>query len=61
MAKVKAKVSFAGVVTMGAGEVRNITDKEVLTDLIKAGYVEEVKSSTPSKATEKKTNKKGDE
>ena len=49
MAKVRALVSFAGVVTMGMGEVGEITDKEVLSGLLKAGYVEEVK---PPKAKE---------
>lgn len=54
MAKVKAKISFAGVVTMGVGEVRDITDKEILKDLLQAGYVEEIKSSSTTKASAKK-------
>lgn len=41
--KIKAKVSFCGVLSMGAGEIRECTDKEILTDLLRAGYVEEVK------------------
>lgn len=57
MANVKAKTSFAGVVTMGAGEVRNIEDKTVLDDLLAAGYVELVEKQ---KATTAKTKKKGD-
>lgn len=43
--KVKALLSFAGVVTMGANEVKEIKNKEVYEDLLRAGYVEEVKSS----------------
>lgn len=46
MAKVKAKVSFAGLVTMGAGEVKDIESAELVKDLISAGYVEECKSSS---------------
>lgn len=62
MAKVKAKISFAGLVSMGAGEIREITDTEVLKDLISAGYVAECKSSAttaPGKTPVKR--KKGDE
>lgn len=42
--KVKALVSFSGIITMSAGEVGEISEKEVLNDLLKAGYVEEVKA-----------------
>ena len=61
MAKVKAKTSFAGVVTMGIGETREIEDKAILDDLLSAGYVEEIKKSdTPTyKTSAKKTTKKG--
>ncbi len=58
MAKVKAKISFAGIVTMGAGEVREITDEATVKDLLQAGYVEEVTSAP--KAPVKKSAKKGD-
>lgn len=37
---VKAIESFAGAVSMHAGEVREITDKALLDDLLHAGYVE---------------------
>lgn len=43
--KVKALVSFAGQVTMAPGEVRDIKDKVIREDLIRAGYVEEVKTT----------------
>lgn len=43
--KVKALVSFAGLVTMGVGETKDINDKVVLNDLIKAKFVEPVKST----------------
>jgi hypothetical protein len=61
MAVVKAKKSFAGIVTMGAGEVKEITDDAIVKDLLAAGYVEEVKqaySKAPASAPAKK--KKGD-
>ena len=59
MAQVKAKVSFAGIVTMGAGETREIQNEEIVKDLVSAGYVEEIKTEkAPAKAPAKK---KGDE
>ncbi len=42
--RVKALVSFSGIITMSAGEVGEISEKEVLNDLLRAGYVEEVKA-----------------
>lgn len=47
--KVKALINFSGLVTMQNGEVRDIKDKEIYNDLIKAGYVEEVKRSSRKK------------
>ncbi|PGT89209.1 hypothetical protein [Bacillus sp. AFS040349] len=41
--KVKALVSFAGIVTMGKNEVREIKDNDVRESLIRVGYVEEIK------------------
>ena len=41
--KVKAKVSFAGVFSMISGEIKECSDKAILQDLLRAGYVEEVK------------------
>ncbi len=40
---VKALVSFCGVVSMTGGEVKDITEKPIVDDLVKAGYVEKVK------------------
>jgi hypothetical protein len=52
---VKAKNSFCGVVSMTMGEIRDISDKSIVTDLLKAGYVEEIKEEkkTVKKAVEK--------
>ncbi len=43
--KVKAKISFAGNITMAKGETRNIDSDEVVKDLISAGYVEPVENN----------------
>ena len=39
----KALKSFSGVISMHEGEVREIDDAELVADLTKAGYIEEVK------------------
>lgn len=41
--KVRALISFAGIVTMVKDEELEIKDKEVYEDLINAGYVEDAK------------------
>lgn len=38
--RVRAKISFAGTECMTAGEVRDITDNAVLSDLLRSGFVE---------------------
>lgn len=48
--KVKAKVSFAGIVTMGVGEEREV-ESVIADDLLRAGYIEMVQK--PAKATKK--------
>ena len=35
--------SFSGVISMYEGETREIEDAELVADLLKAGYIEEVK------------------
>ena len=57
----KAKVCFSGAISMAAGEVKTITDADVAKDLLKAGYIVEVKPAdkTPVKANSNKTDKKG--
>ena len=47
---VKALTSFAGAVSMGAGETRDIDDKAILRDLIAAGYVEAEKVANAKEA-----------
>lgn len=43
----RAKISFSGIFSMRKGEVKEIKDKYIVKDLLKAGYIEEVK---PAKA-----------
>lgn len=46
----KALVSFSGKLSMVKGKVMEIKDKELIKDLLNAGYIEEVK---PTKKKEK--------
>lgn len=39
----KALKSFSGAISMYEGETREIDDAEIVADLLKAGYIEEVK------------------
>ena len=43
----KAIIGFSGLVTMRKNEVKEIKNKDVVKDLLKAGYIVEVK---PEKA-----------
>lgn len=40
----KALKSFSGVISMHEGETREIDNAELVADLLKAGYIEEVKT-----------------
>lgn len=39
----KALKSFSGAISMHEGETREIKDAAIVADLLKAGYIEEVK------------------
>lgn len=54
----KALKTFGGVVSMAEGEVKDISDPTVVKDLVKAGYIEEVK---PAEGKAKKTAKENKE
>lgn len=61
----KALISFTGLVSMAKGDVREISDISLASDLLKAGYIEEAKAqpeekpkAEPKKATKKETTKK---
>ena len=61
--KVKAVCAFVGVVSMIPGEIRDLDDGEILSDLLSAGYVVPLKETAekpkekanPSKAGRKKS------
>lgn len=50
----KALKSFVGKISMVEGEVKEILDKEIAEDLLKAGYIEEVKPENKVKEEIKK-------
>ena len=56
----RALVSFSGVISMSLNEEREITDKSLIKDLLKAGYIEEVKN-TSSKELKKENDALKDE
>lgn len=56
--KVKALVSFSGTVSMAVGEVAEIGEGEVLTDLLRAGYVQEAEKAKAVKPVENQRNKR---
>lgn len=56
---VKAKLSFAGTISMSQGEVREIADEAVLSDLVACGYVEPIEAKKVVKPDEnKRTNRR---
>ena len=52
--KVKALTSFSGVESMAMGEIKEILDESIVKDLLRAGYVEEVKEKAVKEKTAKK-------
>ncbi len=56
--KYKALVSFSGLVSMTMDEVREISDQSIVKDLLKAGYIMEMKAEEQKKTRSRK--KKGD-
>lgn len=56
----KACVSFSGQISMAGGEVREISDQNLVNDLLKAGYIIEHKlDKAVNDKPEKKTKRKG--
>ena len=54
--KIMALKSFCGTLTMTQGEVREYSDETVLSDLLKAGYIEEVPAEQSSRRKAVKKN-----
>lgn len=50
----KALKSFCGKVSMKKGETKDINDKEIIKDLLNAGYIEEIKDETKKITTKVK-------
>ena len=48
----RALVSFSGRISMAVGEVREISDKEVVKDLLNAKYIEEVNAKPKAEPKE---------
>jgi hypothetical protein len=61
MANYKALVSFSGKVSMSVGEVADLADVTIAKDLLKAGYIEEIKPAEKVKATKPIKDTKDDE
>lgn len=55
--KIKALVSFSGAFSMSKGEVGECSDKAILQDLLKAGYIEEVKEKSKKDVKSKNESK----
>ena len=54
--KYKAKENFSGIkLSMSVGEVLDITDDNIAKDLLKAGYIEEVKPAKSEPKEEEET------
>ena len=54
----KAKVSFSGIISMSVGDVGEIADASIAKDLLKAGYIEEIKPAEKAKPVKDTSNKK---
>lgn len=54
---VKALRSFCGLVNMRQGEVKDLSDEHIVSDLLNAKYIEEVKT-TKAKRKKEATNDK---
>lgn len=56
--KVKALKSFCGVISMNEGEVREVSDLNLVFDLVNAGLVENTEKKTEEKPKRKRSAKK---
>lgn len=54
----KALKSFSGAISMAEGEVKDISNKLIIKDLVEAGYIEEVKPAKSKAKITKETNAK---
>ena len=54
--KVRATISFSGLISMYAGEVREVEDSYILNDLMKAGYVVPAEAEAEAESRNPQTN-----
>lgn len=52
--KIRALVSFTGAISMHKDEERDCNNKVILSDLLNAGYIEEVKKEKSDKNESKR-------
>lgn len=57
----KALKTFTGLVNMRKGEVKDIADKAIVTDLLRCGYIEDLSPAKVEKATKSRSKKGGGE
>jgi hypothetical protein len=51
----KAKVAFSGLISMSVGDVGEIADASIAKDLLKAGYIEEIKPAIKGETEKSET------
>lgn len=56
--KYRALISFSGQISMAMGDVAEIADKSIAKDLLKAGYITELRANQKKETKTKK--RKGD-
>ena len=44
-------VGFSGLVSMSKGEVKEIRDKDIVADLLRAGYIEQIEKPKNKKSS----------
>lgn len=49
----KALTSFSGAISMSRGETRAINDENIIKDLLKAGYIENIENISSEKIKSK--------
>ena len=49
--KYRALVSFSGLVSMSKGQVGEINDKNIVADLLQAGYIEPIEKPKTKKSS----------
>lgn len=56
----KALVSFSGLISMAEGEIKEITNKDIIKDLLNAGFIEEINISEKVEKKARKKSPKGE-